>query len=193
MTQATILNPDIDLGLLIPIHCLEREHAIAINFKTSDIFYVNHDKEDIERHLALQELGGDCAECFIAFNKLSIALNQNVLHLSTYLDKSLECRKWRLKVSARVRSEINAQSYPISVTDSEPGEPAMSGDGWHYENKSGDVIHYPNAYRKAWGKPIYCHSTVNIEVGFKWLIKRGIVQALRSSETSVKEVVNDSN
>lgn len=44
-------------------------------------------------------------------------------------------------------------------------------------NKSGDIIHYPSAYRRAWGKPIYHVSTIEIAVGYQWLIRENLAQS----------------
>lgn len=48
--------------------------------------------------------------------------------------------------------------------------PKLKGKSYHYTNKSGHMIYHPNAYRRAWGKPIYRHSTLRIEVGCDWLL-----------------------
>lgn len=47
--------------------------------------------------------------------------------------------------------------------------PRLVGTPWHYENKRGDWIHHPNAYRAAWGKPIYIASEMRTEVGHEWV------------------------
>lgn len=36
----------------------------------------------------------------------------------------------------------------------------------------GEEVRSPNAYRRAWGKPQYIGSTLHVEVGRGWLIKR---------------------
>lgn len=58
-------------------------------------------------------------------------------------------------------------SYPICIV---PGNkaPILAGESAYYTNKSGDIVRHPNAYRRAFGKPIYHHSTRRIEVGEKW-------------------------
>lgn len=57
--------------------------------------------------------------------------------------------------------------YPVVVV---PGNaaPALKGRSYHYTNKSGDIIYHPSAYKRAWGKPIYHHSTLRVEVGKDW-------------------------
>lgn len=59
-------------------------------------------------------------------------------------------------------------NIPIEIV---PGKlkPVIKGRGYHFRNKSGDLIRYPNAYAKAWGKPIYYPSTLRVEVGVKFL------------------------
>jgi hypothetical protein len=70
--------------------------------------------------------------------------------------------------SLALRKERGSSSAPIVVEDSSAA-PYWVGDSFHYENKSGDRIRYPNAYRRAWGKPIYVKSTRRIMVGKEWL------------------------
>jgi hypothetical protein len=59
-------------------------------------------------------------------------------------------------------------NIPIEVV---PGKskPVIKGRGYHFRNKSGDLIRHPNAYAKAWGKPIYYPSTLRIEIGEQFL------------------------
>jgi len=65
----------------------------------------------------------------------------------------------------------------ILIAGNQP--PKLVGRKGHYENKSGDIIRYPNAYRKAWGKPIYVHSTIRIEVGGDWILSNFSLYNLR--------------
>lgn len=55
-------------------------------------------------------------------------------------------------------------NLPIHIIEGDIA-PRVVGRGFYYTNKSGDLIRYPNAYQKAWGKPIYHKSTIRIEVG----------------------------
>lgn len=50
--------------------------------------------------------------------------------------------------------------------------PKLKGRSYYYTNKSGDEIRYPEAYRKAFGKPIYNSSTIRVEVGDNWLLSQ---------------------
>jgi hypothetical protein len=79
-----------------------------------------------------------------------------------------------INTSARLRKYVRRMcdqvgtAYPIEVVEGY-SEPTVKGRSWHYENASGDLISFPNAYRRAWGKPIYTASTRRIEVGADWL------------------------
>lgn len=57
--------------------------------------------------------------------------------------------------------------------------PKLVGNKGYYTNKSGDIILHPQAYRKAWGKPIYHASSLRIEVGSDWLLNKFTIQNLR--------------
>ena len=71
----------------------------------------------------------------------------------------------RLRQAIRKACGQEGTSYPIEIV--------QGSDAAHYVNKSGDIIHHPNAYRRAWGKPIYVASTLRIVVGAKWLSAQG--------------------
>lgn len=58
----------------------------------------------------------------------------------------------------------------IFIKDSKK-KPEIKGNRSYYTNKSGDIINYPNAYRRKFGKPIYHASTYRIEVGDKYYFK----------------------
>jgi hypothetical protein len=76
----------------------------------------------------------------------------------------------RKKTATFIRSLVGAygKPYPIvEVPGCEP--PGLLGDFGHFVNASGELIRYPNAYRRGWGKPIYVASTVRIEVGALWV------------------------
>jgi hypothetical protein len=75
-------------------------------------------------------------------------------------------------IKREIRKSVNAESNcPISIIDGD-SPPILVGESYHYQNKSGDKIQYPNAYRKAWGKPVYINSTRRIEVGSDWLLNQ---------------------
>jgi hypothetical protein len=43
------------------------------------------------------------------------------------------------------------------------------GSTWHYVTPAGYLVHYPNAYRRAFGRPQYVHSTYRLQVGSAWI------------------------
>lgn len=82
------------------------------------------------------------------------------------LSAKKEIRSWVI----RNLKDKGYNSVPIIIGDGNH-PPKLKGNSFRYENKSGNVINYPNAYRKAFGKPIYINSTRHILVGSKWLKK----------------------
>lgn len=71
-------------------------------------------------------------------------------------------------------------TIPIVIIDGDSA-PTCKGTGYHYRNKSGDLIRYPNAYQRAWGKPIYYPSTIRIEVGKEWPMHVGLISCVLKS------------
>jgi hypothetical protein len=57
---------------------------------------------------------------------------------------------------------------PIVVVDGAQA-PQRCGTGYYWETPAGDICRHPNAYRRAFGRPVYCASTVRVEVGREWL------------------------
>jgi hypothetical protein len=74
------------------------------------------------------------------------------------------------KTATYIRSLVGAYGKPYQIVEV-PGcePPKMAGTHGHYVNATGELIRYPNAYRRSWGKPIYVASTVRIEVGTLWV------------------------
>jgi len=71
-----------------------------------------------------------------------------------------------------IRQAVGARpNCPIEIIKGNT-PPKLKGRGYYYTNKSGDEIRYPEAYRKAFGKPIYNHSTIRVEVGSNWLLNQ---------------------
>ncbi len=53
--------------------------------------------------------------------------------------------------------------------------PTVSGrTGW-WTGPNGDLVRFPNAYRRKFGRPQYNHATWLITVGAGWLIRKGLV------------------
>lgn len=84
--------------------------------------------------------------------------------------KTARERRLYARVSKIVRADAQAPGspYPIEVI---AGAVScwLTGKSWYYVNASGDIVRHPNAYRRAWGKPIYVGSTKRIVVGIDWL------------------------
>lgn len=59
-------------------------------------------------------------------------------------------------------------NIPVDVVDGrEP--PAIAGEGWRYETRTGIRIRHPSAYRKAgFSSMVYVRSTLRVRVGRRW-------------------------
>ena len=78
-----------------------------------------------------------------------------------------------------IRKSVGANNNtPVHIIEGNM-PPKLRGKIWHYTNKSGDIIHHPNAYRAAWGKPIYIRSTIRVEVGSDWLLNNMSLHSLK--------------
>jgi hypothetical protein len=97
-----------------------------------------------------------------------------------------------MNISEKAKTEIRSyclrhrlSNYPISKIEVvAAGSPRVKGESYHYENKRGETIRYVNAYRKAWGKPIYVPSTMRILVGKDWIkkLEKDLLQLKLSKE-----------
>lgn len=88
-------------------------------------------------------------------------------------------------IKSQIRKSVGASNNCRIVIVNNNTAPKLKGYSGHYENKSGDVIRYPNAYRKAWGKPIYIKSTLRIEVGAQWLLSSMSLYAFKMHKLRV--------
>lgn len=61
-----------------------------------------------------------------------------------------------------------SKSVPVVVLAGE-APPCLTGARAHYRTPSGQLVRYPSAYRRAYGRPVYWPSTRRIEVGASWL------------------------
>lgn len=86
---------------------------------------------------------------------------------------------YSLIIKRLLREAVGARSNcPIQiVTGNSP--PKLTGRSYYYTNKSGDVIYHPNAYIRAWGKPIYNRSTIRIEVGSSWILENLTIKNIK--------------
>src|SRR5271165_6172658 len=48
-------------------------------------------------------------------------------------------------------------------------KPHFVGESYSFQTKTGKPVRHPNAYRRAWGKPVYIASTRRIIVGRDWI------------------------
>ena len=84
----------------------------------------------------------------------------------------LQTRTSRLyrRVSKLVREKVgkSGHSCPIEYIQGDI-PPRVEGRSYHFTTPGGKPVYYPNAYRRAWGKPCYNHSTIKIVVGLKWI------------------------
>lgn len=73
----------------------------------------------------------------------------------------------------RQAADLVGTPYPIEIVDGDAA-PKLVGESYHWTTPGGAPVHYPNAYRRAWGKPVYVGSTFCIQVGREWLKANGI-------------------
>ena len=73
----------------------------------------------------------------------------------------------------RAQAPCAKKYFPIVVVDGNR-PPTREGTGYYWVTPNGNVCHHPRAYRRAFGRPIYCASTARVEVGRQWLIARAI-------------------
>lgn len=76
----------------------------------------------------------------------------------------------RISKVVRAACSLSGKPYPIEFVSGFQA-PAVSGKTFYHTNKSGDIIWYPNAYRRRFGRPIYHKSTLQIEVGIGWVLE----------------------
>mgnify|MGYP001585616616 CR=1 FL=1 len=77
--------------------------------------------------------------------------------------------------TVRAAAGLPGTPYPIEVVGGYKA-PALEGMPFHHVNKSGARVWHPNAYRRAFGRPIYIASTYRVEVGIGWLASQGLVE-----------------
>jgi hypothetical protein len=82
-----------------------------------------------------------------------------------------------------VRSQVSRPQGELIEVTVGSAAPHYEGETSHHVNASGHLVRHPNAYRKAFGKPIYVASTYRIVVGEKWLTKRRIpIEAMEAGK-----------
>lgn len=79
-------------------------------------------------------------------------------------------------------------NVPIVVVSGSRSAPRLLGTGGYYTTPGGARIDHPNAYRRAWGKPVYHGSTLRVEVGGIWVCLRlARIPAERDTRPSLAE------
>lgn len=93
----------------------------------------------------------------------------------------------RARLKRRIRSDAmeSGSNSPVVVVEG-GSPPKVRGRSYYHTNASGDLIRHPNAYRRAYGKPIYVPSSRRIEVGERW-----VSALLQLKEGTPTGVVND--
>lgn len=93
---------------------------------------------------------------------------ENVISPSKIARQAREYRAW-----VRAQASKRGTSIPVVVVDGDVA-PRRTGAGFRFVTPGGNPVYHPNAYRRAWGKPVYVPSTIRVEVGAAWLRDRGI-------------------
>ena len=77
---------------------------------------------------------------------------------------SRRIRRAVLKSAGETQANIQIEVIPgVAVA------PRTVGETYHYVTPGGRPVYHPNAYRRAWGKPVYVASTRRVIVGEQWL------------------------
>jgi len=85
--------------------------------------------------------------------------------LNNKLQNDNELRKY-----IRKQADATGKCWPIKLVDGYKC-PTVTGHSFHYVTPGKHrPVYYPNAYRRAWGKPMYVGSTKCIEVGADWIL-----------------------
>lgn len=77
---------------------------------------------------------------------------------------------------AYVRQQASRHTYSTTRIEVVAGStaPRCKGESYHWETPSGERCYHPNAYRRHFGRPVYCASTNRVEVGAEWLAAKRI-------------------
>lgn len=68
-----------------------------------------------------------------------------------------------LRRAARRAVDAHASCPVVLIPGDNP--PKLVGESFHFTTPGGRPVRYPNAYRRAYGKPVYHPSTLRVEVG----------------------------
>jgi len=163
--------------MAIPIRCGLKQHRIILDFSSGAVIFGDHSKEEVDRHLAWVDLGGEKCGCLQLVTWLNRIFQSRILRLIRYASEPYLWTKWRVEASKRIRKAAGIPGSQCSISVLDGGfPPTKAGRSSYYTNKSGVIVHNASAYRGAWGKPIYHPSTIKIEVGHEWLIQEDLAQ-----------------
>lgn len=82
------------------------------------------------------------------------------------MDIKAETLTTRRLIRARCRSAEN--NLAVEVVGG-TAAPHVEGEGCCYQTPAGKPVYHPSAYRRAFGRPVYCASTRRVVVGMLWL------------------------
>lgn len=87
--------------------------------------------------------------------------------MTEFIGLSLEARRYCRTMSGLLPRD----NRPVMIERGNRA-PKVIGRSYYHTNKSGQIIHHPNAYGYS---TIYHHSTVRVVVGHRWLYRRGML------------------
>ena len=98
-----------------------------------------------------------------------------------------------IRIARKIRQIANASRANVPITQAaDPlAAPVETGESYYFTNKSGHRIRYPNAYRRAYGKPIYHSSTISVEVGRLYVQYAAVCRLLGFLDSTPPEVIAD--
>jgi hypothetical protein len=84
------------------------------------------------------------------------------------MEISKEAARETRSFAMRHTTSYTYSAAPIKMIDGN-SSPVWAGHSFCWKTKTGKPVFHPNAYRNAWGKPIYVPSTRHIVVGKDWI------------------------
>lgn len=87
--------------------------------------------------------------------------------MNEFMPLSTETRKL-----CRLAAGMGARDTRPVIVERGSHAPKEIGRGYYHTNKSGDIVHYPNAYGY---RTVYHASTRRVVVGHRWLARRGLI------------------
>lgn len=84
-------------------------------------------------------------------------------------NKTLSRRLSNLRRRIRNKAGASVQNCPIILANNPNLPPTVQGEHGKFVTKTGKIVTYPQAYRRAGGNCYYEHSTYRVEVGMEWI------------------------